>query len=322
MNQIILPFRFPYKSDKGLETLELDLYGDFFPLRPVFTSMGMAWKKVIGRFGGSEYLRHINLGSGYPAICADVEGFLKIASQINPNRVRNKETFLYFVKFLPATVEEFLRESKPKPSPDDLKPMYETDVREIPAEEIIMYRRLEPRDVYRKELPSVGVKDPAEIDFLCGAYHAQLYKPNPENPTGEPLRRMFPIDSYKTGQLREYARGGFYLRPEYFRRFPHLYKYCTTLEREVIRQPDGKIIDMKRYVKVPEGGAPWYTREFANKMSDLVLLNQRVKEAEDRKRVADLVNSGEDYDFLALLNESLEGVLDEDFFNEYGMDDE
>lgn len=323
MSQILTPFNFSFQVGGEWKTIEIDLYGDFFPLKPVFTAIGMSWKKVQVNITNLEYIRPITVGRGGPSLCTDVEGFLKIVSNINPNRVRNKETFLFFVKFLPAAILERLEELKPRATPDDLKPMFETDVGEIAdKDEIVFYRQLSPRDLYRKELPSVGVKCPDEIDFLCGAYHAMLYKPDPNDPYGDPLISKFPIDSYRSGQLREYARDGFYLRPEYFRRFPHLYKYRTQLEREVIRQPDGKIIDMKRYVKVPEGGAPWYTAKFADRMADLVILNREVKEKQDRERFAKLVNSGEDYDLFELIGEIDMGVFDEDFFNEYGKDDE
>lgn len=323
MSQIILPFNFTYYRGESLETLKLDLYGDFFPLKPIFTAMGMAWGKVLANIRQSDYLRHINIGRGSPAVCADVDGFLKIVSKINPNRVRNKELFMYFVKFLPTAILERLEETKPRATPDDLKPMFETDVEEdTDKDAIVFYRPLDPRDLYRRELPTVGVKNPEEIDYLCRAFHAQLYKPNPENPQGEPLRRFFPIDSYKTGQLKEYANGGFYPRPEYFRRFPHLYRYRTVPEREVLRMADGKIVDTGRIIQVEEGGAPWYKPEFANQMSDLVILNQKVKEKQDRERIAKLVNSGEDYDLTKLLGDIDMEAFDEDFFNKYGVDEE
>ena len=323
MSQIILPFKFTYYKGESLETLKLDLYGDFFPLKPVFTAMGMAWGKVLANISQSDYLRHINIGRGSPAVCADVDGFLKIVSKINPNRVKNKELFMYFVKFLPSAIGEYLDESKPKLTADDLEPVFETDAECCSdKDEIVFHRALNPRDLYRKELPTVGVKNPEEIDYLCRAFHAQLYKPNPENPHGEPIRRFFPIDSYKVGQLKDYANGGFYPRPEYFRRFPHLYRYHTSHEREVLRMADGSIVSTGRILRVEEGGAPWYKPEFANQMADLMILNQRVKEKQDRERFAKLVNSGEDYDLLKLIGDIDMGNLDENFYNEYGVDEE
>ena len=323
MSQIILPFNFTYYKDESLETLKLDLYGDFFPLKPVFTAIGMKWENIRVGITNLDYLRHINIGRGKPAVCADVDGFLKIVSKINPNRVKNKELFMYFVKFLPTAILERLEETKPRATPDDLKPMFETDVGEATDKDaIVLYRPLNPRDLYRKELVTVGVKNQDEINYLCCAFHALLYKPNPENPHGEPLRRSFPIDSYKAGQLKEYAKGGFYPRPEYFRRFPHLYQYHTSPEREVLRMADGSIVNTGRILRVEEGGAPWYKPEFANQMADLMILNQRVKEKQDRERFAKLVNSGEDYDLLKLIGDIDMGNLDENFYNEYGVDEE
>ena len=337
---IQLPFIFTYMyAGKRMELVITTMDG-WIPLKPIVEAMHMKWdvQREVLRLRSDVQLISLPGGRGRPPLCITRQGLKDYVIGLNANRVRSPDLVRVFQDLLPTTLDQYFESLESEPNPELEEPEQEQLEQEAPeqikkmdaataalmdyqlrqmrnslwsAEQVEAYlksntivinRPFNGVDFVRKDLVTVGVRDPKEINYLLSGIAVKLFKYNPD---GEPFTKQLMFSAYESGQLLEMAKQGYYPLPEYYRRFPEVYvqqvetylsggnlKSTKTLKAGKGDEYKQKTFNELKTVVRPLAQAPWNTDEFARKIEERKSLVKMIEERELNEQIQKLVESG------------------------------